>query len=281
MYNYKQLKELQALGNFPIENSTVLKEKYVDRWDKAGDLFEKLDHDFFLHLHRNTPDEVRQEEWADENIGHKSFATQYHANIFSYDLDTMRGPHDWEHDTDDDEQIGDYVIRKKLYITQWSKDHIDPILGEFPELEYFVDMHADFKPVLDHYAEECFKDQHDDIEKYVYKLMVIQYTYPTATEDTLVEHRRFNTERFGPDHCDETLGGLHLGENYQEFQAQNTLTNDYEFVSGLTENDMLWMFGEDAERSNWKPTFHQMVHNPAPGLSTRYSIIFDLNARYK
>lgn len=281
MFTKQDLKRMQATGEWPLVQSNTLAGKYSDRWDMAEKLFEKLDHEKFLHLHRHRADEIRVEEWRDEVIGHKSFATRYDAPIFSYDLDTMCGPHDWENDSPGDTQIGDYVIRKKLYITHWTREQMDDIWGEFPELEYFVNMHSDFMPTLEHYANECFEDQHADIEKYVYKLMIIQYTYPTATEDTLVEHRKFNTERFGPDHCDETLGGLHLGENYKEFEAQNTLTGEYEPIPGLEENTSLWMFGEDSERSGWKPTYHQMIHNPTPGLGTRYSIIFDLNARYK
>jgi hypothetical protein len=111
--------------------------------------------------------------------------------------------------------------------------------------------------------------------------MIIQYNTPIATEETRVQHRKFNTERFGDEHCDETLGGLHLGENYAEFRAKNTKSNKWELIHQLTENKMLWMFGENAERSGLIPTYHGMQHNPGKDLNTRYSIIFDLQARYK
>lgn len=282
LFSLEELKNFQATGKFPVAHSHLLEEKYSDRWKKIDDLFEIMNHTKFVELNTHDADDgIEIEDWADENIPDKSFAKRNAGPTFSYDVDTMIGPHDWENDAPEDPKLGDYVIRKKLYITQWTGEHYyDHHEGQCPELEYFIDLHKDFKPVLDHYAQECYKDQHADIQRYLYKLMVIQYTYPVATEETLVSHRKHNTERFGPDHCDETLGGLHLGENYREFQAQNTVTDDYEFIPGLDEHKMLWMFGEDAERSGWKPTFHQMIHNPTPGLGTRYSLIFDLNARY-
>ena len=107
------------------------------------------------------------------------------------------------------------------------------------------------------------------------------YNTPKATEENRAQHRKFNTERFGDEHCDETLGGLHLGENYAEFRAKNTKSNKWELIDQLTDNKMLWMFGENAERSGLIPTYHGMQHNPGKDLNTRYSIIFDLQARYK
>ena len=74
--------------------------------------------------------------------------------------------------------------------------------------------------------------------------MIIQYNTPKATEENRAQHRKFNTERFGDEHCDETLGGLHLGENYAEFRAKNTKSNKWELIDQLADNKMLWMFGE-------------------------------------
>ena len=44
---------------------------------------------------------------------------------------------------------------------------------------------------------------------------------------------------------------------------------------------MLWMHGEHAKQSGFIPTFHGMIHNPQEELKERYSIIMDLQVRYK
>jgi hypothetical protein len=52
-------------------------------------------------------------------------------------------------------------------------------------------------------------------------------------------------------------------------------------ITELADNKMLWMHGEDSEQSGWIPTYHGMTHNPQDDLGDRYSIIMDLQARYK
>ena len=268
------LKIMQAAGEWPVVHSELLQTKYADRYERAGALFDVLNEDLFLALNEI---EDKQQPTAnvvkDPNIPNKSYAHQYQGAVFGYDVDIMAGPESWDSDT-----IGkDYVERRKCYIYDWTQQKLP---FELPELEYFVQMHNDFKPVLEHYANECYADQKDTWQKNLYKLMVIQYNVPTATDETRVNHRKHNTERFGDEHCDETLGGLHLGENFVEFHAKNTASGTWEYIDGLEQNSMLWMFGEHAERSGWIPTYHGMTHNSDPQHDVRYSIIFDLQARY-
>ena len=154
----------------------------------------------------------------------------------------MAGPHDCEHE---DPPIGDYVVRKKLYIYDWTGEKLGKAAKE---LDYFIQMHNDFLPIMET-GKECFP--RDDIKKWLHKLMVIEYSTPTATEENVMQHRYFNTIRFGDSHCDETFAGLHLGENFIEFQAKNTINDEWEYIDGLYDSSMLWMFVEDAQSCNW------------------------------
>tara|TARA_B100000035_G_C21036674_1_gene571382 strand:- start:5738 stop:6583 length:846 start_codon:yes stop_codon:yes gene_type:complete len=270
----ESLKQMQATGEWPVVHSELLENKYNDRYKRAGELFDVLNEDIFYALNDiNDKQKPTSTVVYDPNIPNKSYAHQYQGAVFGYDVDVMAGPESWNSDT-----VGkDYVERRKCYIYDWTSKKLP---FELPELEYFVEMHNDFKPVLQYYADTCYSDQKDTWNKNLYKLMIIQYNVPTAEENTRVEHRKHNTERFGDEHCDETLGGLHLGENFIEFHAKNTLNSSWEHIDGLEQNSMLWMFGEHAERSGWIPTYHGMTHNSNPQHDTRYSIIFDLQARY-
>lgn len=281
MFTKDQLIQMQKDDVWPLSDSNDLETRFADRWEKAEALLDPANEDFFLKFNNFDDDPVRIDNWKDENIPDKSYADKFGGACFSYDEDYMVGPEDWN-DADDKPKVGDYVLRKKLYLYNWSRDRYNDQEARDENLEYFMDMHDAFVPVLEHYAQECFADQNEKVKFHLYKLMIIMYATPTADENTLVEHRKHNTERFGPDHCDETLGGLHLGENYAEFEAQQPTSKEWVPIEGLTDNKTLWMFGEFSEQSGWTPTYHRMIHNPDPTISgNRYSIIFDLQARYK
>lgn len=274
----QQLQQQQTRGEWPVEHSPLLVDRYADRYQKAAALFERLSSNVFAELN-TVPHEHEPEmhSWTDATLPEKIYGVKHEGAVFGYDVDIMAGPHDWWK-AHDEPAVGDYVQRKKCYVYGWTGQKLS---ADFPELQYFVNMHADFLPVLNHYRDECYADQSALISRYLYKLMVIEYSTPTAVStESRVQHRKFNTERFGADHCDETLGGLHLGENYTEFQVQSMLGGHWEFVPGLDQHNMLWMHGEHAAASGFAPTYHRMVHNPDASLGTRYSIIFDLQARY-
>jgi len=278
--NNNELKEMQSTGNWPVFDSDLLMTEYADRYIQAKGLFEKMNTQMFNDICNLVGEGARLTNWRDEDLPEKIYSYRHEGPVIGYDEDYMVGPHDWEHE---DSPIGDYVVRKKCYLYDWTGEKIHAHMRKggafgFSELLYFINMHNDFKPILEQ-AHELYSDQ--PIKRFIHKLMVIEYSTPTATDDNRVEHRAHNTNRFGGEHCDETLAGLHLGENYMEFQARNTLTKCYQFIPGLDGSKMLWMFGEHAEASGWKPTYHRMVPNPDPYLDTRYSIIFDLQARYE
>lgn len=275
LFNVTELKQMQATGEWPVSYDEMLTTSYADRYLQAEKLFSNMSQERFMRISNVDPsDPAKIENWEDENIPDKSYALKHVGPVIGYDIDTMTGPVDWY---DEEAGKGDYVERRKLYIYDWTGEKL---VESFPELEYFVRMHRDFKPILEHYANTCYENQKADWQKVLYKLMIIQYNVPVANNNNRVEHRKHNTERFGDWHCDETLGGLHMGENFAEFHARNTKTENWETFESLVDNHTLWMFGEHAERSGWAPTYHGMTHNPDPQHNTRYSIIFDLQARY-
>jgi hypothetical protein len=276
LYTRSELQEMQGRAELALAHSELLETQFADRFEMADRLFKKLDSNLFVEINSvDDSDPPRVSDWHDENIPDKSFAVKHEGSVIGFDIDTMIGPNDWY---TKGELIGDRVTRRKCYVYNWTAEKLQ---HDIPELKYFTDLHAAFVPVLEHYMQECFADQLDNIRFNLYKLMIIEYSHPTANDDNIKEHRAHNTERFGDIHCDETLGGLHLGENYVEFYVENHLTGERKSVTGLDANNMLWFFGEHSERSGWQPSMHGMQHNPADGLGTRYSIIFDLQARYK
>lgn len=276
LFDRKKLKEMQQTGEWPSAHSDILEQEFSDRYEMAERLFEKLDTDLYRNINDVAPDNLSEITlWEDSHIPDKSFNTLHSGPCFGFDVDTMVGPISWY---EENSGVNDYVERRKCYVYDWTDGYSDRY-DELPEMRYFTKMHEKFKPVLDYYLDECFQDQSHTWQKNLYKLMVIQYNTPTADDTNRVAHRKHNTERFGASHCDETLGGLHLGENYQEFQVQNP-QGQWEYVPGLEKNETLWFFGEFSELSGWNPTYHRMILNPAPGLGTRYSFIFDLQARY-
>lgn len=282
LYTREELKQQQATGELPFFEGSP--ELLAERWENAGRLMEQLTPDFF-YAYNDFLDDDRptHDTWQEEGIPDKSYADRYSGPVFGCDWDYMVGPHDW-YRTEDEPKLHDYVLRKKIYIYDWSKEKYEMAqrygAPRTPELEYFFKLHEEYKQVLDYYYAECFADQASNIEKLLYKMMIIQYVCPTADETNITEHRKHNTERFGPDHCDETLCGLHLGENVTEFEYKNTLTEEWE-PANITDNKLLMFFSEHAEKSGWKPIYHRMIHNPDTNEKIRYSIIFDLQARYK
>ena len=258
----------------------LLAGKYKDRFQVANSLFKKLDTQMFTDICNLSDQPPKLTEWHDEDLPKKIYSYRHEGPIIGYDEDIMVGPHDWEWEKAED-QIGDYVVRKKCYLYDWTLQELSSNphtpWEQLSELKYFCDMHTDFVEVLKRNARQQYDVEY--VSKFLHKLMVIEYSTPTADDSNRVAHRRHNTERFGPDHCDETLAGLHLGENYVEFQTRDS-NGDWNFHPELAENSTLWMHGEHAIDSGYEPTYHRMIHNPDPKHGTRYSIIFDLQVRY-
>jgi|14_taG_2_1085336.scaffolds.fasta_scaffold00061_22 hypothetical protein len=276
MYSKEQLLDNQNCAKLALEKSQALETKFADRFNMAESLFAVLDKEKFIEYNDIDPnDPCRVETWQDDNIPDKSYSLNHIGPVFGFDIDTMIGPESW---WNEDCGVDDYVLRRKCYIYDWTSEKLKE---NFPELKYFTDLHKEFVPVLQHYYNECFQDQHVDIAKTLHKLMIIEYSNPTANAGNIMEHKKHNTDRFGPTHCDETLGGLHLGENVVEFYVEDHITKECKHVTELSENNILWFFGEFSERSGWQPSMHGMKHNPSDDTWKRYSIVFDLQARYK
>ena len=277
LFTLEELHNHQQLGTWPIADSTLLSSKYADRFEVAEKLFKIVDKNFF----EKHNDERDIKEWNDPDVPNKSYSYIHTGNVFSYDDDYMSGPEAWKL-KDDGVKSPEVVQRRKVYFYNWTEEEAKSYDSLPPEFTYFVEMHKDFQPVLEHYLYENYADQAGLWENLVlYKLMIISYNIPSATEKNRTKHRKHCSERFGDEHCDETMGGLHLGENYSEFWAKNTKTNEKDIITDLAKNKMLWMHGEHAKQSGFIPTFHGMIHNPQEELKERYSIIMDLQVRYK
>ena len=286
LFTYNELKDHQQAGTWPLADSTLLSTKYADRWEMAKKLHDTVDVDFWKKF--NTDPQVDQ--WANEDIPNKLYSDLYSGDVFSMDRDYVAGPNAWLL-PEDGIKRDETVNRTKIYIMQYTDSNLrDGNFEQIPEeLKYFIEMHKDFRPVMEHYLYENYSDQMHLWKDWqgefdlgiIYKLMVIKYWTPSATPEQVTEHRKHGSLRYGRHHCDETLGGLHLGENYSEFWAENTKTKERNMITELADNKMLWMHGEDSEQSGWIPTYHGMEHNPQNDLGDRYSIIIDLQARYK
>ena len=273
-----ELNEIQSIG-VPVIFKHSLTTDFPDRLDKAKILFDQMTVPMCETYNKFEfeDEEFRMEHWQDEEIPDKIYAHRYGGPAFSYDVDVMVGPNDWEGDN----TVGDHVLRRKIYLYDWTRERMtDANIQPTAEMEYFMDLLEVVKPILEHYNEECLSDQKDTVKFYLTKMMLIEYSTPFATADNVVEHRKFNTERFGPSHCDEALLGLHIGESIKEIQTRNHITGDWSY---LPDNDTcLLLFGEDSVKSGWSPTYHRMIHNANDGATdSRYVILIDYQARYK
>jgi len=280
LLNKTELKAIQELGDPVLFTHPALTNEFSDRLDIARQLFDAMTPEVCeAYNSADESEQFRYEKWEDDDIPDKIYAHRYGGPSFSYDEDVMVGPEDWEGDKDAP-KVGDYVLRRKIYMYDWTRERIEESgLIATAEMEYFMDMLDTFKPVFEHYNKECLSDQMDNVRFYLTKVMLIEYSTPTATADNVVEHRKFNTERFGPSHIDETMLGLHLGENIQEVQTQNTVTGEWSF---LPKDSAVLLFSEFAEQSGWNPTYHRMIHNTNGGSSDkRYVVAIDWQPRYK
>tara|TARA_Y100001949_G_C15828390_1_gene260928 strand:- start:174 stop:659 length:486 start_codon:yes stop_codon:yes gene_type:complete len=118
------------------------------------------------------------------------------------------------------------------------------------------------------------------------QLNLIRYACPDATDETLAQHRAVSSDRFGVDHIDETLFGLHLGESQPEIHAKPD--NDHEdhedqstYVKvNLDNGKILFLCGEWASSiKKVKATNHRLFYNNNYSAPVRYSLILDLTYR--
>jgi len=276
LLNKTELKELQAAGKPLLFKYPALLNEFADRLEISKILFDQMTPAMCEEYNnlKFQDDKFKKVHWKDDDIPDKIYGVQYTGPAFSYDLDYMAGPLDW-HNDHDAPRIGDHVLRRKIYIEDTARTRMKEAgIQPTTEMEYFMDLLDAVKPIFAHYNKECFVDDDDDVKFYINNIMLIEYSTPYATDETVVEHRKFNTERFGQTHCDEVLFSMHLGETIIEFQTQNNITDDWSFLPDSDTSALL--FGEFAESYGWNPTYHQMIHNTNNGSSDkRYVILVD------
>lgn len=170
----------------------------------------------------------------------------------------------------------EYVYRKKIYISDKNIMKYNNSSEKNAVYEYFISLKKDFDPVMREYYDSKYLGIRDEY-KFKTTLMLIEYACPFATDENRIEMRNFNTKVWGKSHCDETLGGIHFGEDVQEFRySTNGAIGPYDYSDGLMKDEYMFFYGEEAKRFGHTPTYHQMFPHPTEPSSTRYSIIMDL-----
>jgi len=246
-------------------------------WKKLSQLFGNLDHDTVMSLDRATHSTLSDDEWPD-----REWEDRYSVRGFGYDIVYKAGPHDWNlpgankrHGIVDRDKIkNDYCMRKKIYLH--GETVPEATLSLLPELAEFTSLYDKFKPqVAEHESE--FHNQ-SDIWMYVYQLMLIEYSNNSVPEGEEDRYWDWNFEKFGLPHADESLGGLHLGENLPGFYIDDCMGRT--FFNPSTE-DTLWFYGQESTDSGYEPTVHGVEYLNNSNGENRYSVIFNLKAKRK
>ena len=247
---------------------------YADRWDRLEEFFNQ-----YPSLDLIDRSDLRL--YSDEPTTKFNFAYNDHP-YFNISIDT-KIPNATIYAKDISKH--EFVERKKLYIQDKNIMKYQSYLSQGndpdPLSEYFINMKKDFDEVLRYYFDNLYTGIHDKY-KFHTNFMAVKYDCPFATDENSYEQRVYNTNVWGPTHCDESLGGLHLGEDVQEFQASYTgEEGEYSYIPGLMKNKTLFFFGEDSQEFGHQPTYHRVIPNPNETKVSRYSIIIDLIAREK
>ena len=243
----------------------ILRQKYSDRWNKISDFF-KLFPPSDILPNCDLP------SWQ-EDIGYKFNAhySQHDYVNLAYDICTLNG----------DQPAIDYktciqqphVLRTKLNVTDKSIINYRQC-KKSEEFEYFVQMKLDFDEVLLYYYNNLYPKSIREQYDFFTCLMAIRYTSMSAKDGNDSDIAKFGTNLWGVQHSDDTLGGLHLGEDVKEFHA--LYNNEYKSFDELSDNHTLFFFGQDAEKHGILPTIHGMVPHPNIVSTVRHSIIINL-----
>lgn len=226
-----------------------------------------------MSLENSVHTKVYDEWWPD-----REWEDRYNYPGFGYDIVYKAGPHDWNLEGADQKsgikdktlKINDYCIRKKIYL------HGHEVDNTFPEIKYFNDIRTRYLPELESVVNK-FSDQ-TDIKSYIFQLMLIEYSNNYIPEGKEDDYWSWNFEKFGLPHCDESLGGLHLGENLTGFYIDKPTERVY---YDLTKDKTLWFWGQEAEASGFIPTTHGVEYLKNSNGKNRYSVIFNLKSRRK
>ena len=92
MLQEKTLKDSQSIGQWPVVESDLLKTKYIDRFQKASELFEVLSTDVFESLNYYEDELPIITNWKDDDLPNKIYSTRHEGPRFGFDIDYMAGP---------------------------------------------------------------------------------------------------------------------------------------------------------------------------------------------
>lgn len=246
-------------------------------WNQLSTLFERLNKDTVTSLDGFNHINVFDDQWPD-----REWEDRYSVYGFGYDIVYKAGPNDWNLEGADQKcgiinkssKLNDYCVRKKIYLH--GNEVPSETLEKLPELEYFMNIHEEFKPKLSEKS-SCFSNQ-TDIQSYVYQLMLIEYSNNYIPPGKEHEYWRWNFEKFGLPHCDESLGGLHLGESLSGFYIDDDMGRTF-FTPSI--EDTLWFWGQEAAFSGYEPTVHGVEYQNNSDGKNRYSVIYNIKTKRK
>jgi hypothetical protein len=268
------------MKNIPIANkpikSDLLSGKYSDRWEKMKQLMDSMPTKEYLPKCKLKEGEVNPAvKFNFQFSGHPYFNLAFDTHILDPDnIGAIQAEETFNME---------YVCRKKIYISQkniWQYEGYLDDGGQANEpYEYFIEMKKDFDKIIKPYYDTHFEGIQDKYEFWT-SMMMVEYACPFANDDNAIEMRTFNTNVWGPEHCDETVAGLHVGENVREFQASYTGEDgEYLYVPELMDDHYFFFYGEESQQFGYTPIYHRMVPHDSEPSSTRYSIIIDLETR--
>ena len=125
------------------------------------------------------------------------------------------------------------------YVKNYTYDWTGENLVRQYKNQITIQMHNDYQIMQT--GKSCFP--RDDIKKWLHKLMA-EYS-PTATDENVMKHMYFNTVRFGDSQME--VFSDYIQVQILQSSQKNTLSDEWEYIDGLPDPYMLWMFGEDAK----------------------------------
>ena len=238
---------------------------YPDRLKRVADTYNKFSWDKIASVGE---DEPHIHEWVfPEN---KLFTgVQYSNDVVGYDIDY------YEPETDDGDPSGKKVTREKIYCYEWTHRRFGKHL---PWARYWYDLVNDLECVVEKLLPAFDLPENSYTQR---QLNIVKYECKEASNnEELKIHRRESSDRFGVDHIDGTLFGLHLGESHPEIHAKPDGADEY-VKPDLTGNKVLLLVGEHAaDLMNGRGTDHRLFYNGDYLAKSRYSLILDITLRF-
>ena len=240
---------------------------FKDRFQKIHETYEQFKWEDIAAI---SPEKPIINDWVYPQ--NKLFTGRQHQSpVIGYDLDW------YELETDDGDPSGLKVSREKIYFYHYTYTEYG---HQLRWANYWYNMMLWIEPIIEKLLVSFDIPSNVDIKR---QLNLIRYACVDATDETLAQHRAVSSDRFGTDHVDETLFGLHLGESHPELHAKpHNEHEDHEDQStylkvNLDKGKILFLCGEwSSSIKKVKATNHRLFYNNDYSAPVRYSLILDL-----